>query len=202
MPGMPDTWSPSTYLRFQDERTRPARDLLAQVPLSSAKKVVDTDLVFANATYQWVPGHVAIFQRILARLSSAAVLAVQMPDNLDEPVHQLMQQVAAESPWSTQLANAARAPLPPVRTYYEALRSVASRLDIWHTIYNHALEGPDAIVEWMRGTGLRPFLDPLPPDHRIEFLRRYRVLIADAYPPTTSGEVLLRFPRLFIVAVR
>jgi trans-aconitate 2-methyltransferase len=255
---MPDTWSPATYLQFEDERTRAARDLLAQVPLTAAKKVVDvgcgpgnstallvarypeakaigmdsspamleearkalpsalfieadanvwlpdadTDLVFANATYQWIPKHLEMFRRILGVLGAGAVLAVQMPDNLAEPTHQLMQQVAAGGRWAERLSDAARAALPPVRAYYAALQPAASRLDIWHTIYNHVLSSPDDIVDWVRGTGLRPFIDPLAPDERDEFLRLYRARIADAYPPMVDGKVLLRFPRLFIVAVR
>jgi trans-aconitate 2-methyltransferase len=255
---LPDTWSPATYLQFEDERTRPARDLLAQVPLVAARKVVDvgcgpgnstallvarypdakivgidsspamleearrsladglfiegdantwlpdpdTDLVFANATYHWVPDHLMIFRRILSTLRPGAVLAVQMPDNLAEPAHQLMRQVAAHGPWTGRLAGADRAPLPPVGEYYDALQSEASRLDIWHTIYNHVLDGPEAIVDWVRGTGLRPFIDPLPPDERAEFLSRYQARIADAYPPATDGKVLLRFPRFFIIAAR
>jgi trans-aconitate 2-methyltransferase len=255
---MPDTWSPATYLQFEDERTRPARDLLAQVPLVTARKVVDvgcgpgnstallvarypdakivcidsspamleearralpealfieadantwlpdpdTDLVFANATYHWIPDHLMIFRRILSTLRPGAVLAVQMPDNLAEPAHQLMRQVAVDGPWTERLAGAARAPLPPVREYYDALQSKASRLDIWHTIYNHVLKGPEAIVDWVRGTGLRPFIDPLSRDERDEFLSRYRARIADAYPAAIDGKVLLRFPRLFIIAAR
>jgi trans-aconitate 2-methyltransferase len=255
---MPDTWSPSTYLQFDDERTRAARDLLAQVPLTSARKIVDvgcgpgnstalltarfpeadalgidsslamlaearkavpqarfaeadanvwlpeqdTDLVFANATYQWIAGHMALFPRVLAALEPGAVLAVQMPDNLAEPTHQLMQQVAVDGPWAARLASAARAPLAPVQAYYDAMQPTSSRLDIWHTIYNHVLSGPDAIVDWVRGTGLRPFIDPLSPDERAQFLSRYRAAVADAYPPANDGKVLLRFPRLFIVAVR
>ena len=255
---MPDTWSPATYLQFEDERTRAARDLLAQVPLVAARKVVDvgcgpgnstalllarypnattrgldsspamleearkalpsalfveadantwlpdadTDLVFANATYQWIPDHLVIFRRILSALRPGGVLAVQMPDNLGEPTHQLMQQIAVDGPWAERLAGAARTPLSPVREYYDALQSLASRLDIWHTIYNHVLDSPDAIVDWVRGTGLRPFIDPLSGDERAEFLGRYRACIADAYPPARDGKVLLRFPRLFIVAAR
>jgi trans-aconitate 2-methyltransferase len=255
---MPDTWSPLAYLQFDDERTRAARDLLAQVPLQSAQKIVDvgcgpgnstallaarfpgaailgidsspamiaearrsvstasfleadasewlptldTDLVFANAIYQWIPDHLLLFPRLLASLKSGAVVAVQMPDNLAEPTHELMRQVADDGPWAERLSGVARAALPPVRAYFEALRPATSRLDIWHTIYNHVLDGPDAIVDWVRGTGLRPFIDPLPPDQREDFLRRYRARIADAYPTTAGGKVLLRFPRLFIVAVR
>ena len=255
---MPDTWSPSTYLQFDDERTRAARDLLAQVPLTSARKIVDvgcgpgnsttlltarfpdadvlgidsspamlvqarkavpharfaeadanvwlpeknTDLVFANATYQWIAEHMAQFPRMLAALEPGAVLAVQMPDNLAEPTHQLMQQVAVDGPWADRLTSAARAPLASVRAYYDAMQPVASRLDIWHTIYNHVLDGPDAIVDWVRGTGLRPFIDPLLPEERAQYLGRYRAAVADAYPAANDGKVLLRFPRLFIVAVR
>jgi trans-aconitate 2-methyltransferase len=255
---MSDTWSPVTYLQFSDERTRPARDLLAQVPLASARKVVDvgcgpgnstelllarfpgadilgidsspamiaearqsvpdarfveadasawlpgadTDLVFANAVYQWMPDHLSLFPRLLARLRPGAVAAIQMPDNLAEPTHQLMRQVAEDGPWADRLSGAARAALPPVRVFYDALAPAVSRLDIWHTIYNHVLDSPDAIVDWVSGTGLRPFIDPLPNDQRADFLRRYRDRIADAYPANANGTVLLRFPRLFIGAVR
>jgi trans-aconitate 2-methyltransferase len=255
---MSDTWSPFTYLQFHDERTRAARDLLAQVPLESARTVVDvgcgpgnstallvarfpgaevlgidsspamiagarttaptarfveadastwlptpdTDLVFANAIYQWIPDHLSLFPRLLACLKPGAVVAVQMPDNLAEPTHRLMREVAADGPWAERLSQVARPALQPVRAFFDALWPTTSRLDIWHTIYNHVLDGPDAIVDWVSGTGLRPFIDPLPPGERAEFLSRYRDRIADAYPRSAGGKVLLRFPRLFIVAVR
>jgi trans-aconitate 2-methyltransferase len=255
---MADSWRPDIYLQFDDERTRAARDLLAQVPLVEPSRIVDvgcgpgnstallaarypasaivgldssaamlsraraalpgvrfeeadattwlpeaqTTLVFANAVYQWVPNHLALFPQVLRALAPGAVLAVQMPDNLAEPTHRLMQAVAEDSRWSARLRHAARDPLPPVATYYDALRPACSHLDIWHIVYNHVLDGADAIVEWVRGTGLRPFLDPLTEGERADFLARYRARIAEAYPPTREGKVLLRFPRLFIVAQR
>ena len=254
---MPD-WSPSTYLKFEDERTRPARDLLAQVPLAAAGRVVDmgcgpgnstellierfgaavvtgldsspnmledarrrlpdvafatadartwlpeagTDLVFANAIYQWVPDHLAQLPRVVEALPQGGVLAVQMPDNMAEPSHELMRRTAAEGPWAAQLRDAARQPLPPPRLYYDAFRPVARRVDIWHTIYNHVLDGPEAIVEWVKSTGLRPFIDPLTPADRDAFLARYLAHITQTYPRTGDGKVLLRFPRLFMVVVR
>lgn len=251
-------WSPSTYLKFEDERTRPARDLLAQVPFDKPRRVVDmgcgpgnstellverfpgseiigldnspnmlaearlrlpqvkfetadaatwvpdaqTDVVFANAIYQWVPDHIEAMQNILNAMPSGGVLAVQMPDNMAEPSHRLMREVAADGPWAEALRSAARAPLPPVRTYYDALKPRAARLEIWHAAYNHVLDDAAAIVEWVRATGLRPFIDPLISDERAEFLARYQAAIEDAYRPAVDGKVLLRFPRLFIVAVR
>lgn len=253
---MPD-WSPSLYSRFEDERTRPARDLLAQVPdvsgrlvdmgcgpgnstellverwpegdvvgldsspamLVEARKRLpkltfasadantwlpdkETGLVFANAIYQWVPNHLAILPRVLEALPSGGVLAVQMPDNLGEPSHGLMREAAAAGPWAAKLKNAARAALPPARIYYDALRPYAARLDIWHSIYNHVLEDAAAVVDWVRSTGLRPFLDPLSPEEQQVFLADYTARIAAAYPRASDGRVLLRFPRFFFVAVR
>ena len=254
---MPD-WSPAQYTRFEDERTRPARDLLAQVPLASPARIVDmgcgpgnstellaerwpsadivgldsspamlaearkrlpgrrfdladagswtpesgVDLVFANAIYQWVPDHLRQLPKVLAALGEGGVLAVQVPDNLGEPTHELMRAVAADPSWAGRLAEAARAPLPPPRIYYDALQPVARRIDIWHTVYNHVLADAAAVVEWVKGTGLRPFLDPLSEQEREDYLGRYSREIARAYPPTADGKVLLRFPRLFIVAQR
>jgi trans-aconitate 2-methyltransferase len=162
----------------------------------------DVDLVFANAIYQWVPRHLEQLPRVLAALPVGATLAVQMPDNLSEPTHRLMRGVALAGSWSERLAGAAREPLPPARTYYEALQPVAARLDIWRTTYHHRLSGAEAIVEFVRATGLRPFLDPLTEAERREFIAIYTARIAAAYPPLVDGSVLLAFPRLFLVAER
>jgi trans-aconitate 2-methyltransferase len=253
-------WSAQQYLKFEDERTRPSRDLLEQVPLSAPRKAVDigcgpgnstellverwpdaeimgidtsadmlakarqrlpaqkfmeanvahwvppvdTDVLFANAIFQWVPDHLRHLHRLLGALPEGGVLAVQMPDNLDEPSHELMREVANAGPWRKTLGDAARIRdlLPKPGGYYDALRPLSSRIDIWHTVYNHVLDSPEAIVEWVKGTGLRPFIDPLEPADRKEFLREYTARIAAAYLPQADGKVLLRFPRLFIVAKR
>jgi trans-aconitate 2-methyltransferase len=253
-------WNAEQYLKFEDERTRPARDLLAQVPLQQARKIVDlgcgpgnstellvsrwptasvigvdtsadmlrqarerlpghtfveaniahwsppagTDVVFANAVLQWVPEHLKHLKRLAGSLSPGGVLAVQIPDNLEEPSHILMREVAHLEPWRKQLVKAAelRDALPKPGVYYDALEPLCTRLEIWHTIYNHVLDDASAIVEWVKGTGLRPFLDPLEPPQRKPFLADYTARIAASYRPQVDGKVLLRFPRLFIVAIR
>ncbi len=162
------------------------------------------DLVLANAALQWVPDHEALFPSLAQRLAPNGSLAVQMPDNLDQPTHRLMREVAADGPWAQALsqAAAARTTLPPARWYYDLLRPHCARVDIWRTTYHHTLAGAPAVVEWLKGTGLRPFLEPLDAEQREAFLARYTDAIAQAYPAQADGVVLLPFPRLFIVATR
>ncbi len=253
-------WNAEQYLKFEDERTRAARDLLAQIPLAQPKYVVDigcgpgnstellaqrwpqtkilgidtssamlrqarerlpqytfveanishwsppagADVLFANAVFQWVPDHIKHLQRLVTKLPEGGVLAVQMPDNLDEPSHILMREVAKLEPFKAQLVKAAEArdALPEPREYYDALKSLCSHIDIWHTVYNHVLADAAAVVEWVKGTGLRPFLDPLEFGERKKFLEDYQTRIAAAYPPQKDGKVLLRFPRLFIAVIK
>ena len=162
------------------------------------------DLIFANAVLQWIPDHIALMARLISGLAPGGSLAAQVPDNLDQPSHALMRKVAARAPFSAKLAGAAaaREEIGTFADYYAALAPLCAEIEAWRTTYVHALSGPDAIVDWVAGTGLRPFLAPLAPDERQAFLTQYRDEIAAAYPPLADGRVLLLFPRLFIVAIR
>src|SRR5262249_29631275 len=139
------------------------------------------DVIYANAVFQWVPDHVVVMTRLAGLLAPGGVLAVQMPDNLEEPSHRLMREVAESAPFAEAFRQPmAREPLPPVGAYYDALRQVAGRVEIWRTTYQHALADADAIVEWVKGTGLRPYLDRLSPERRAAYLAAYRERLADA----------------------
>lgn len=160
------------------------------------------DIILANASLQWVPDHATLFPGLINKLSAGGSLAVQMPDNFDEPAHQLMRSVAAGGPWVNKLREASkRIVRENADWYYRLLRSRVGALDIWRTTYYHPLAGgANAIVEWFKGTSLRPFLDPLTAAEREDFLARYTAAIAEAYLEHTDGTVLLPFPRLFIIA--
>ncbi|MBU9381977.1 trans-aconitate 2-methyltransferase [Burkholderia gladioli] len=249
----------SQYRKFEDERTRPVRDLLFAVPDIAVREAVDIgcgpgnstemlaarfpqarvsgldssadmlasarqrlprlnfeqvdisawdapgpfDLILANAVLQWVPDHPVLFPKLLGKLAEGGVLAVQMPDNLDEPAHRIMREVAADGPWAAKLGGAERTMRFGADWYFSLLRPLAARVDVWRTVYHHQLEGgADAVVEWFKGSALRPFLARLDEREQAAFLARYREAIADTYRIYEDGTVLLPFPRLFIVATR
>jgi trans-aconitate 2-methyltransferase len=163
------------------------------------------DVILANAALQWVPDHARLFPALMDKLAPGGRLAVQMPDNMAEPAHRLMARIAAEGPWAETLAQArqSRTALLDADWYYRLLMDHASAVDIWRTTYHHPLAGgASAVVEWFKGTGLRPFLDPLSEAERAAFLALYRAAVEKAYPALPDGTVLLPFPRLFIIAVR
>lgn len=163
------------------------------------------DVILANASLQWIPDHEVLMPALLGKLRPGGRLAVQMPDNLDEPAHVLMRETAANGPWSGVLGDAskARSARQEAGWYYRLLREASAEVDIWRTTYHHVLkEGAAGIVEWFKGTGLRPFLNPLDTDQRAAFLESYLAAVAKAYPAQPDGSVLLPFPRLFFVARR
>ncbi len=161
------------------------------------------DLILANAVLQWVPHHETLFPRLISKLAPGGNLAVQMPDNLDEPAHRLLRDIAASGPWAGKLHGVERTMRYGADWYYPLLKPLCTRVNVWRTVYYHALPGgADAVVEWFKGSALRPFLQLLDEGETIVFLERYRDAVAQAYPALADGTVLLPFPRLFIVATR
>jgi len=163
------------------------------------------DVILANAVLHWLPDHAALLPALARRLSVGGALAIQMPDNLDGPAHRLMREIAADGPWARKLSAAAmaRTPLSSPEWYYALLRASCGAANVWRTTYHHALPGgAGAIVEWFKGSGLRPFLEPLDEAEREAYLARYQAAVARLYPPLADGSVLLPFPRLFMIGIR
>lgn len=251
-------WSAAQYVKFSDERTRAAHDLLASVPLHDPASVVDlgcgpgnstellvsrfpdarvigidndpdmlktartalpahefshadiaewqpdqpVDLLFANASLQWIDDHGALFPRLLGHLAPGGALAVQMPDNLSEPTHVAMSRIAAMPRWADRLSAAAeqRKPLMPPSGLFALLRPLCRKVDVWRTTYHFEMKGHEAIGEWFRGSALRPYLQLLTPVEQADFMAAWYEEIAPAYP-VTDGRCLLAFPRFFFVCL-
>ena len=160
------------------------------------------DLIYANAALQWVPDHQTLVPRLFEALTPGGVLAVQAPNNRDEPSHRLMREVAAAGPWAAKIAGAAaeRVRVLPPAAYYDLLVQAGAEAEVWQTVYYHPMDTAGAIVEWVRSTGLQPFLQPLDADERAAFLAAYESEIGRAYRVQADGKRLLLFPRLFMLA--
>lgn len=163
-----------------------------------------TDMLFANASLHWLPEHRTLLPKLMATLAPGGVLAMQMPNNLGEASHRLMRELAASPDYATYFEGfqSERGELPSPREYYEYLSPFSESQRIWETHYQHLLSGPRDIVAWFKTTGLKPFLDRLPSHKRDAFESDYLEAITSGYPRLCDGHVMLRLPRLFIVAVR
>jgi trans-aconitate 2-methyltransferase len=253
------TWNPERYLSFGDQRTRPALDLLARVPLMDATLIADLgcgpgnstallaerwpeaaivgvdsspemlakarasgvratwlqadiaawapdrplDLIYSNAALHWLGDHALLLPRLLSQLRAEGVLAVQMPRNFAAPSHTLLRATAANGPWAGRLAgilDERRVAAP--EWYYDLLAPLAQGLDIWETEYLHVLEGDDPVLNWTRGTALRPLMQALDAEQFAAFEAAYAARLRTAYPRRADGRTPFPFRRLFIVAQR
>jgi trans-aconitate 2-methyltransferase len=254
-------WSPEQYRRFGDERSRAFFDLLARVPLDSARNVVDlgcgpgeltlalatrfeganvigvdnsremiqaakelgarpnvafeladlatwkpaspVDLVFANASFHWVPEHGDLLARWIGDLAPDGAIAFQVPANYDAPSHTLLHRVRTSARWAAKLDDAAfrHVPVAEIGWYVRFFAERGFRVDAWETVYEHILPGEDAVLEWTSGTALRPVLARLDESERAAFKTEYGALLRQAYPRDAFGTVF-PFRRLFVVAKR
>ncbi|QNK66529.1 trans-aconitate 2-methyltransferase [Variovorax sp. PAMC26660] len=251
-------WSAKQYTAFENERTRPVRDLVAAIHSKDVRLAVDLgcgpgnstdvlaqrfpgatvtgmdssedmvtaarkrlpaigfevsdieswnpsqafDVILANASLQWLPDHASLYPRLASKLAPGGSLAIQTPDNLEEPAHRLAREVAASKRWAEKIGDVKHPARHSPAHYYALLRPHVSQVDVWRTTYFHPLAGAAAVVEWFKGSALLPYLARLNADEKAAFIAQYQTEIAKAYPALDDGTVLLPFPRLFIVAVR
>jgi trans-aconitate 2-methyltransferase len=254
------TWDAKQYLRFEEQRTRPCRDLADRIAVAQPRAVIDLgcgpgnstavvaarwpaatisgldssadmitaaraahptrdyrvgeigawaasagehyDVVFSNAALQWVSEHGLVLPQLMKRVGAGGAFAFQVPGNYDAPAHQIMRELAQSRAWRKKFAGGVREwHVHDLPAYYDILSPSAASLDLWATEYIHVMDDAAAIVQWYKGTGLRPFLDALPTAGEKEsFEAEYTTEICKAYPAQAGGKVLFPFRRLFVVA--
>ena len=160
------------------------------------------DLIFSNAVLQWVPDHQSVFPRLMRFLNPGGALAVQLPVHYESPLHQCVVEISELPQWREVTANARKRLVNESRSfYYDLLSPLTPEIDLWETEYIHIMESVEAILEWFRGMGLRPYLEALRDDEqRAGFERQLLKRYQNAYPVQQNGKVLFPFRRLFIVA--
>ncbi|HEY6270701.1 MAG TPA: methyltransferase domain-containing protein [Terriglobales bacterium] len=164
------------------------------------------DLIFSNACLHWVADHARLFPRLLSYLAQGGALAVQMPNSYHLAAHTIMQEVANDpsAPWSHTLAGAAETySVQPAAFYYDTLRKLSSRINVWQTEYLQIMDGPRAILDWVRGTAMRRFTEPLPSDEqRTQFEQRCLERFERSYRANDQGKTLFPYRRIFVIVYR
>ena len=251
-------WNPAQYLKFEQERTQPARDLANRIEIDAPERVLDLgcgpgnssavlkrrfpharvlgvdsspdmierarknlpdiefrlfnatggfsdlgekwDVIFSNACLQWVPDHRSLLPRLMEALRPGGVLAVQVPLQSKAPVHRLMRELSHRPDRRAHLSGARPFHLLEISDYCDILTQCAASFAIWETDYFHILPSHRAILDWYRGTGLRPYLAALPDSMREEFEQDLLRGVEASFPTLKNGSALFPFPRLFFVA--
>ncbi|MCF3105559.1 trans-aconitate 2-methyltransferase [Streptomyces roseoverticillatus] len=162
------------------------------------------DLIISSATFQWVRGHAELFPAWMEGLAPGGAFAFTVPGNFDAPSHVLLHELCGSPAWRDRLGGLYRPGyvLPPAE-YLERLAGLGLTVDAWETTYVHVLEGEDAVLDWTKGTTLRPVLTALRDDAeaRSRFLSEYGAILRGAYPRGPQGTVF-PFRRVFVVAQR
>ncbi|MEW2359051.1 trans-aconitate 2-methyltransferase [Spirillospora sp. NPDC029432] len=159
-------------------------------------------LIVSNAVLHWVPGHTGLLPRWIAALAPGGRLAFQVPGNFDAPSHTLLRELCDAPRWRDRLGGTvARRPVLDPAGYLDLIARHGHAADAWETTYAQVLQGEDAVLEWVKGTALRPVLTALGPAEASGFLSEYGALLRAAYPPAPYGTVY-PFRRVFVIAER
>jgi trans-aconitate 2-methyltransferase len=159
------------------------------------------DVLVSNAALQWVPDHLPLLATWADQLAPDGWLAVQVPSNFGAPSHRLMRELADSPRWRGRLAGVLRGEesVATPAAYLGLLADAGLAVDAWQTEYEHVLSGPDPVLTWVRGTGLRPVLAALDAQEAAAFSDQYAALLRTAYPARPYGTVF-GFRRTFVVA--
>jgi len=193
--------SPTPLVDSDETHARPALTFLNEDITTWKPAPASLDVILSNSALHWVPRHMDLFATWLAALRPGGTLAFQVPGNFNAPSHTLLAELATSPGWRPKLAavpSIVEAHEPA--DYYRALNGLASTVDIWETTYYHCLEGDDPVLEWVRGSALRPYLERLGAADAIAFTVAYRRALRLAYPAEESGKTLFAFRRIFVVA--
>ena len=161
----------------------------------------DFDVIFSNACIQWVPDHPKLLRNLLGLLKPGGQLAVQIPNQDAAPIHRILRETADSAEWKDYFSKNPRTYYSlTAEGYFDLLAEIASEFNIWETTYFHIMNTHRDILEWYRGTGMRPYLSALPEEKREAFEREVYKRTVETYPVQKNGQIIFRFPRLFFTA--
>jgi trans-aconitate 2-methyltransferase len=182
-------------------REIPGRLHFVEADVSTWTPPAPLDIIVSNACFHWIPDHAGLLRQLSGLLGTPATLAFQVPDSRGLPSHRLLDKLIASPTWAEHLTDVKRPRCESPASYVEILSRLGFTVEAWQTTYYHLLESVDAILEWLRGTTLRPILGVLDGPATERFENEYRTLLAEVYSQRPYGAVF-PFTRTFVVARR
>ena len=161
----------------------------------------DFDLIFSNACIHWIPNHKALIPALFDKLSQRGMLAVQIPYIQKAPFYRLLNELVGTCEWKNLSVIHNFYNLYP-EEYYDILSELSSDFNIWETTYYHTVNSNNAVIEWYKGSGLRPYLDMLSEKEKPRFLADLSEIISENFPIRENGKIILKMPRLFFTATK
>lgn len=158
------------------------------------------DVVFSNACIQWIPNHRKLLCEMFDLLNDSGVLAVQIPQQSKHPVHMILESLSNSEKWTDKFIDKRIYNNLYENDYYDVLSELTDNFRIWETVYFHSMPSYESIIEWYKGTGLRPYLQQLSQSEQDEFLSDLMTCLKNTYPLHKNGNIIFKFPRLFFVA--
>ena len=169
--------------------------------LSSWSPAEPFDLILSNACFHWIEDHHRLIGHLESLMKSTATLAFQVPANHDQPSLMILDELWAEDPWRPFLDGPRPINVRSPDWYADQLDDRGFRVTAWQTTYFHRLEGKDPVLEWVKGTTLRPVLDRLDEARADALLEEYGARLRRTYPKR-GGVTVFPFTRTFVVATR
>ncbi|MCD7770809.1 MAG: methyltransferase domain-containing protein [Oscillospiraceae bacterium] len=245
-------WNSDQYLKFKDQRTQPAIDLVKRVSGNNPQTILDIgcgpgnstavlksifpnalikgidtsqdmidkarktypdidfnlgdareitenyDLLFSNACLQWIPNHKELIPFLMNKLNDSGTLAVQIPMNREEPLFRIIREVVSDMKLNSLERQYSLKP----DEYYEILSGCSSSFQLWETVYYHDMPNHEALLEWVKGTHIRPYLALLSEEDGLHFENEILDRVRKIYPVMSDGKVILRFRRFFFTAAK
>ena len=176
------------------------------IKLDAGKDIVSIsdryDVVFSNACIQWIPDHRLLIKSLMELLNEKCTLAVQIPQQDKHPMHRIIKSVAESEKWTQKIPVSRVFYTLTEEEYFDILSELSDNFRMWETVYFHTMPSHKSIIEWYKGTGLRPYLEQLSDSDKGEFENDVLTETQKYYPVQQNGKIIFRFPRLFFTAVK
>ncbi len=160
----------------------------------------DYDVIFSNACLQWVPDHEKLLPFLFDHVKPGGQLAIQIPKNWDSPLYRTLDSVVRQDKWGFDPEKVEYNAALEEGEYFDIISGLTDDFSIWETIYFHRMKSHRALVEWIQGTKLRPYLNLLDEERGRALMDEIEKIAADLYPVQKNGEIIYTFKRLFLIA--